>query len=85
MMFEENEIKLIREFSYKIFDKIFNENEVFIIVNLLFSLNVLPVDVDGICLFTKHNVDPSKMRDKILDWDNFDWLILYGQLMRNQK
>jgi hypothetical protein len=42
MMFDENEIDLVYEFVYEIRDKIRNEYELSLLVNLLFTLNTLP-------------------------------------------
>ena len=41
-MFDENEIDLVYEFVYEIRDKIRNEYELSLLVNLLFTLNTLP-------------------------------------------
>jgi hypothetical protein len=82
MKFTENEIDLVYEFVYEIRDKIRNEYELSLLVNLLFTLNTLPEDETDVCIFLKHQVDPNDMLDKVLDCDFFDWFILYEQVKR---
>lgn len=72
--FTENEFLIIYEYIHAIATEIYSQQELYLIIKLMFSQPQPPIDNQGEVLFEKYNVNPEVMLNKFLRMDEYELL-----------